>query len=80
MSITSGSKLSTGIVESLVKAIEVKSNINTTAVKMIEANAKTLAATKSSINIQQNTVASAGFDSAALERLLSEPLGEEDEV
>jgi hypothetical protein len=47
---------------------------------MIEANAKTLAATKSSINIQQNTVASAGFDSAALERLLSEPLGEEDEV
>ena len=80
MSITSGTKLSTGIVESLVKEIEVKSNINTTAVKMIEANAKTLAATKSSINIQQNTVASAGFDSAALERLLSEPLGEEDEI
>ena len=78
-SISTGSKISTGIIESLVKAIEVKSNINTTAVKMIEANAKTLAATKSSINIQQNTV-SAGIDSSMLERILSQPLGENDDV
>ncbi len=77
--IGTGSKLSTGIIESLVKAIEVKSNINTTAVKMIEANAKTLAATKSSINIQQNTV-SAGIDSNMLERILSQPLGEDDDI
>ena len=80
ISVTSGTKLSTGIVESLVKAIEVKSNINTTAVKMIEANAKTLAATKSSINIQQNAITTAGFDSSALERLLSEPMTEMDEI
>lgn len=77
--IGTGSKLSTGIIESLVKAIEVKSNINTTAVKMIEANAKTLAATKSSINIQQNTV-SAGIDSNMLERILSQPLGENEDI
>ncbi len=81
VAINTGMKLSTGIVESLVKAIEVKTNINTTAVKMIEANAKTLAATKSSINIQQNTVTSAaGFDSSALEKLLSTPMGENDDV
>lgn len=79
--IVAGAKLSTGVVESLVKAIEVKSNINTTAVKMIEANAKTLAATKSSINIQQNSIASsAGFDASALEQLLSEPLGDNDKI
>lgn len=79
MSITAGGKLSTGIVESLVKAIEVKSNINTTAVKMIEANAKTIAATKSSINIQQNSVTT-GLDGSMLERILSQPLGENDDV
>lgn len=81
VAVNTGVKLSTGIVESLVKAIEVKSNINTTAVKMIEANAKTLAATKSSINIQQNTVASSGgFDVSSLEKLLSQPMGENDDV
>jgi hypothetical protein len=80
-SIAGGVKLSTGIVESLVKAIEVKSNINTTAVKMIEANAKTIAATKSSINIQQNTIASAaGFDSSTLEKILSEPMGDNEDI
>lgn len=79
MSITAGGKLSTGIVESLVKAIEVKSNINTTAVKMIEANAKTIAATKSSINIQQNSVTT-GLDGSMLERILSQPLGENDDI
>ncbi len=66
-------------VDGLVKAIEVKSNINSTAVKILEANAKMLAATKAGVlvqnNIQNNGI---GFD-GSLEKILGNgPPGEDD--
>jgi len=42
-------------VDGLVKAIEVKSNINMTAVKIMDTNAKMIAATKAGIVINNNT-------------------------
>lgn len=67
-------------VDGLVKAVEVKANINSTAVKMIEANAKMLASMKANANVQVNNqnVTVAGNDSD-LERILNEPLSAEDE-
>jgi hypothetical protein len=43
-------------VDGLVKAVEVKANINTNAVKVMEGVAKMIAATKSGLNIQNNNV------------------------
>lgn len=67
-------------VDGLVKAVEVKANINMTAVKMMEANAKMLASTKATTNIQVNSqnvnVASNDQD---LERILDEPMTPDDE-
>jgi hypothetical protein len=61
-------------VDGLVKAVEVKAGINTTAVKMMEATAKMLAATKSSIQINQQ------FNNpTSLTDLLDEPITDEDE-
>ena len=62
-------------VDGLVKAVEVKSGINTNAVKIIEANAKMLAATKAGIQINQQ------FNSgdSNLEDILSEPVGADEE-
>lgn len=67
--------------ESLVKAIEVKANINTNAVKAMEMTAKMLAALKPSMATQttinnQNVTASTDAD---LDKLLSEPLRSTDE-
>lgn len=67
--------------ESLVKAIEVKANINTNAVKAMEMTAKMLAALKPSMAPQttinnQNAIASTDAD---LDKLLSEPLRPTDE-
>lgn len=71
-------------IDGLVKALEVKTNINSTAVKMIETNAKMLAAMKVSAgpNVQINNanVAAGVTDTdASLERILSEPLSQDDE-
>lgn len=60
-------------VDSLVKAVEVKANVNDTAVKMIDAGAKLLAAAKNQINIQQNNV-SIGDD---LDDILNRPMNDE---
>lgn len=67
-------------VDGLVKAVEVKSTVNMTAVKIIEANAKILAATKagSTIQVNNNNVTVAGGDKD-LEKILDEPLTFEDE-
>lgn len=67
--------------ESLVKAIEVKANINTNAVKAMEMTAKMLAALKPSMAPQtnitnQNVTAATDAD---LDKLLSEPLRSTDE-
>ena len=67
-------------VDGLVAAVEVKANINMTAVKIIEANAKMLAATKATGNnvlVSQN-VNVAGNDSD-LEKILDEPITHVDE-
>lgn len=48
-------KLDRGAIDGLVKALEVKSNINTTAVKMIEANIKSIAAQKPN-QVNQNNI------------------------
>ncbi len=66
-------------VDGLVKAIEVKANINMTAVKMMEANSKMLAAIKASTNVQvNNQQVNLGGDHD-LERVLDEPLTIDDE-
>lgn len=63
-------------VDGLVKAVEVKAGINATAVKIIEANAKMLAATKAGVNILNQNIQSGSED---LEDVLSKPLTEFDE-
>lgn len=63
-------------VDGLVKAVEVKAGINATAVKIVEANAKMLAATKSNVNILNQNVSGGSQD---LEDVLSCPLTESDE-
>ena len=60
-------------VDALVKAVEVKANINDTAVKMIDAGAKLISAAKSQINVQQNNVA-VGSD---LNDILNQPMTDE---
>ena len=55
-------------VDGLVKAVEVKANINTNAVKVMEGVAKMIAATKAGTNIQNNTLQVTG---AELDELLS---------
>jgi hypothetical protein len=63
-------------VDGLVKAVEIKAGISTNAIKMIEANAKMLAATKAGtvLNQQINLMGDQELDS-----LLSEELGSEDQ-
>jgi len=63
-------------VDGLVKAVEVKAGINATAVKIIEANAKMLAATRAGINILNQNIQS---DTQDLEDVLSNPLTDLDE-
>jgi len=63
-------------VDALVKAVEVKAGINSTAVKMVEANVKLLAATQSGIQINQQINTGA---SSSLEEILSDPIGDDDE-
>lgn len=68
-------------VDGLVKAVEVKSLVNMTAVKIIEANAKILAATKAggtNVQVNNNSVTVAGTDKD-LEKILDEPLTSDDE-
>jgi hypothetical protein len=60
-------------VDALVKAVEVKANINDTAVKMIDAGAKLISAAKSQINVQQNNVAV----SSDLNDILNQPMTDE---
>lgn len=64
-------------VDGLVQAVEVKANINSTAVKIMEANAKMLAATKSGINILNQNVQSGGDPN--LSTILDQPLGADEE-
>ena len=54
--------------DGLVKAVEVKANINTNAVKVMEGVAKMIAATKAGINVQNNNVQISG---AELDDILS---------
>lgn len=67
-------------IDGLVKAVEVKANINMTAVKIMEANAKMLASVKASTNVSVNnqnvSVGSTNYD---LERILDEPMTSDDE-
>lgn len=62
------------LLEALVTAVEVKSGINGTAVKMLETAAKTLAATKATLNVNNINVSgsnSAGMVDADLTKLLA---------
>jgi len=63
-------------VDGLVKAVEVKAGINATAVKIVEANAKMLAATRAGINILNQNVNTGSED---LEDILSRPITDIDE-
>jgi len=67
-------------IDGLVKAVEVKANINMTAVKMMEANAKMLASMKATTSVQVNNqnVSVTGNDHD-LERILDEPMNADDE-
>lgn len=55
-------------VDGLVKSVEVKANINTNAVKVMEGVAKMIAATRAGLNIQNNNV---NVSSAELDEILS---------
>lgn len=63
-------------VDGLVKAVEVKANINGNAVKVMEGVAKMIAATKAGVNIQNNNLSVSGSE---LDDILSgsEPMGGE---
>jgi len=63
-------------VDGLVKAVEVKAGINGNAVKVIEANAKMLAATKAGTMLNQQINIG---DGAQLDDVLSQELSEDDE-
>lgn len=58
----------------LVKAIEVRANINMAAVKMMEANAKMLAAVKPKTGVVNNNI----MGNMDLGSILSEPLSDQD--
>ncbi len=64
-------------VEGLIKAIEVKAGINLTAVKIMEANAKMLAATKAGASINVNNANT--LSNVSLTELLSQPISPMDE-
>lgn len=64
-------------VEGLIKAIEVKAGINLTAVKIMEANAKMLAATKTGSSVTVNNNNSISSDNLA--DILSQPMTSMDE-
>ncbi len=69
-------------IDGLVQAVEVKANINMTAVKIIEANAKMLAATKvtgNNVMVNNNLNVANGANDGDLERILSEPITNIDE-
>jgi len=55
-------------VDGLVKSVEVKANINTNAVKVMEGVAKMIAATKAGLNINNNNVS---VSAAELDEILS---------
>ncbi len=75
-----GKPASKTYVEGLIKAIEVKANINTTVVKIMEANAKLFAATKSGLNLQiNNQNSNSTVSSDELVELLNTPLDLENE-
>lgn len=67
-------------VDGLVKAVEVKANINMTAVKMMEANSKMLAAMKATMNVQvTNQNVNVTASDGDLERVLDEPMTADDD-
>lgn len=69
-------------VDNFIKALEVKTNINMTAVKAMEAKAKSFAATKVGLVIQNNNQVNNNInpaDNATLADILSKPLGPDDE-
>lgn len=66
-------------VEGLIKAIEVKASINTTVVKMMEANAKMFAATKSGLQLNINNSNTSTVSSDELVNLLNTPLDMDNE-
>jgi hypothetical protein len=82
-SIAAGHNPSRMYVDNLVKALEVKTTINMTAVKIMEAKAKLLAATKAGIIVKNNNnINSAniqnGVDQSLMD-ILCDPLGPDDE-
>lgn len=67
-------------VDGLVTAVEVKSNINMSMIKMMEANAKMLASLKAANNLNiKNNINVASSNDKELERILDEPITEVDD-
>jgi hypothetical protein len=66
-------------VDGLVKALEVKSNVNMTAVKALEATAKMIATTKAGSSVQVNNLNVGPGNSSDLESVLALPLSQDDE-
>lgn len=58
------------LVDGLVKAVEVKANINQNAIRMMEANAKFISAARPAMNIKQNNFQ---MNSSDLDDLLNTP-------
>lgn len=74
-----GRNPSRGYTDNLTKLLEVKANVNMIAVKMMEANAKMLAATKAgAITVNNNNMNVATGDDY-LKQILSEPMASTDE-
>jgi len=75
----SGRNPSRGYTDNLTKLLEVKANVNMIAVKMMEANAKMLSATKAgAITVNNNNMNFATGDDY-LKKILAEPLTATDE-
>lgn len=65
------------LVEQLIKAVELKSGINTNAIKIAETNVKLIAATKSAGNININNTSTSSVN-ASLAEILSQPFSSSD--
>lgn len=66
-----------GYTDNLTKLLEVKANVNMMTVKIMEVNAKMLAATKAGAMTINNNLAVAPGDGDYLKRILEEPVGDD---
>ena len=70
-------RVSAELAEQLIKAVQVKSDINANAIKMVDSNIKLIAATKSGNSININNTSTSSIN-ASLTEILSQPHSDSD--